>query len=127
MKKLLASFIITLFMIFGMGIFHILPITTAYAASIQVDTSSVWLDNESRTLGGGVYYNGEYMDVAYWIMPDDQQGVENVYQKKNGSDWVFLGTRGPTNIDYNFPSHDSVALFIRVANAAAQSHGYDHF
>lgn len=127
MKKLVASVNIALIMLFGISVFSISPSMTAYAASIEVDRSSVWFDTQSRTLGGGVYYNGEYMDVAYWLTPSGTSGVENIYQKKNGSDWVFLGTRGPTNMQNNFPSQDSAKLFIYVTNAAAQSKGYDHF
>lgn len=94
------------------------------AASIEVTRGSAWFDKSSRTFGAEVTFNGERMTVAYWCIPNGD--VENVYQRKNGSDWVFIGTRGPTNVDYHFPSQDSVALFIKVGNVAAQSQGYDH-
>ena len=94
------------------------------AASIEVNRSSAWFDKSSRMFGAEVIFNGERITVAYWCIPSGN--VEKVYQRKNGSDWVFLGTRGPTNVDYHFPSRDSASLFIKVGNVAAQSQGYDH-
>lgn len=125
MKKVL--FALGLMCSLGMGnaLFSNTPLVPAVsAASIEVNRSSVWFDESSRMFGAEVMFNGQRMTVAYWCIPNGR--VENIYQRKNGSDWVFIGTRGPTNIDYDFPSSDSVSLFIKVGNIAAQSKGYDH-
>ena len=125
MKKVVVSLGIMLSLGMGSCLLTNAPLVPAVsAASIEVDRSSAWFDKSSRTFGAEVTFNGEPMTVAYWCISNGD--VENVYQRKNGSDWVFIGTRGPGSNDYHFPSQDSVSLFIKVGNVAAQSQGYDH-
>lgn len=124
-KKILFALGVMFGVSVGSCFFSTAPLIPVVAAvSIEVNRSSAWFDKTSRTFGAEVTFNGERMTVAYWCIPNGD--VENVYQRKNGSDWVFIGTRGPTNVDYHFPSQDSAALFIKVGNVAAQSQGYDH-
>ena len=125
MKKVVVSLGIMLSLGMGSCLLTTAPLVPVVsAASIEVNRSSAWFDKSSRTFGAEVIFNGERITVAYWCIPSGN--VEKVYQRKNGSDWVFIGTRGPGSNDYHFPSQDSVSLFIKVGNVAAQSQGYDH-
>ncbi len=103
------------------------PHYVAAEVRVDVDRSSAWWDREKNVYGASVSVDGgAYQSIAYRLQ--DRGDKFDVYQRKGGNSapWVYLGVKGSGKHDYQFPSRDSVHIFISVSNVCAQSKGFDH-
>lgn len=99
----------------------------AHSHSISIDDSSAWFLQDKQEFGASVSIDGAaYKAIAYKLKARSD-GSYNVYQMKNNSgQWIYLGIKGVDKHAYLFPSELSIDIFIRVANTAAHTKGYDH-
>jgi hypothetical protein len=135
LKKLAGCLCVALILMCGSAIVDVSPnqamLSIGYAApkaKIIVHRDTAWFDRDNRTFGAAVSFDGagetDNFTVAYKM--ESNGNGDDIYQSKNNSGWVYIGTHGPDKQDYNFPSRYSIQLFVSVANVCAQTQGYDH-
>lgn len=128
LKKVISSLII------GAAIIGTAPMVTDGAlgisvteasVNINVDRSSAWYDQEKQVFGAAVSINGgEYQSRMY--KKERNSGGTDIYMRFSADEeWEFIGVYTGGAAGYHFADSDEKMIFIKVANAAAQSAGYD--
>ena len=103
----------------------VMPVAEA-KLSVDVDRSSAWYIKEKGVFGAAVSIDGgEYVPIMY-KRGAYESGVEKIYRRFSSSEeWQYAGkVVFGAGKDYIFEDPDEVSVFIPVANAAAQSAGF---
>ena len=128
MKRAVIRGILSLVMALGIGAgISAVPVSSvcAYSSPYHIDKSSAWWDRDNHMFGAGVTDNntGEYFTATYRVYMNGN--YYTVYESKNGGNWVEIGEFDRSRVsNAEMPRYTGI-LFVWVANACAQTRGYE--